>query len=119
MHSTLEKEVARVVLQAPEETMQTGNQALNPNKGSTLPEGHSAIVAATCCIHERCSWASILASPQISRASWNTWSRRRVFAYSMKELPGYTEEVEPMFIAWKPEFAGKPIFEAPRRHSTF
>ncbi len=35
----------------------------------------------------------------------------------MKELPGYSGDVEPMRIVLKPEYADKPIFEPPRRHS--
>jgi hypothetical protein len=35
----------------------------------------------------------------------------------MKELPGYCGDVEPMRIVLKPEWADKPIFEPPCRHS--
>jgi hypothetical protein len=91
---------------------------------STLPEGHSAVIPQPEFVKDSdggWTWGKHpgFTPEQQQRLEEVVGSRRQAFAYSIKEQPGYSGDVEPMRIVLKPEYADKPIFEPPRRHSYF
>ena len=89
---------------------------------STLPLGHPSLVQEAAYVKDAdggWTWGMHpgFTPEQQRQLEEVVRSRKHVFAYSMADLPGYSGDVEPMRIPFKPEFEGKPIFEAPRRHS--
>ena len=86
---------------------------------STLPDGHPALVPNAAYVKDAeggWTWGhhSELTPELQAKLEHAVRSRKHAFAYSMKELPGYTGDMGPFSIELVHD---KPIFARPRRYS--